>query len=118
MSALEQEVACLRCSGTPKSVTRRGCGGWCATAKFRRGGSPVVVGTLEVQGPRANDRRVDGHGQRCRLASRILAESRGGAAGVASTRAVERGALRPALATLRDFVGDEHRAGDGGMRYA
>jgi hypothetical protein len=52
-----------------------------------------------------------------------LAESRGGAAGAASARAVDGGpppGARDAArgGTLWDFVGDEHRAADGSMRYA
>jgi len=41
---VKNDRAMLELGGTPKSVTRRACGGWCATAKFRRGGSPVVRG--------------------------------------------------------------------------
>jgi len=85
------------------------------------------AGTLEVQGPPVNDRRVDEHGKAVPVhepdptVPASLAESRGGAAGAASA------GFRPGTSARRSrrcsgktlwIVGDEHRAADGSMRYA
>ncbi len=42
LKIVKNERAMLELGGTPKSMTGSACGGWCATAKFRRGGLPVV----------------------------------------------------------------------------
>ena len=60
MSALEEEVACYNEVACPRARPGGLAAGGCATAQFRRGGSPVVWGCWK--GPRVNDRRVDEHG--------------------------------------------------------
>jgi transposase-like protein len=70
LAALETEVAYLQAHAAERDGNGRAL--VIRNGKGRARSITVGAGTIQVNAPRVNDRRVDGDGERCRFTSRIL----------------------------------------------